>query len=125
MSQEPNKPDQEMWAEYATMWKLLYDGDFDEVPNPNKPEDTARFNVVKKQRSEQLARFFKGPGAPVLEIWKKALKTKNMYLLYGIDLTKCDCKCEAVLTIRDMRNVLDRIREMENILQDANPDKKQ
>ena len=109
----------EATAQVALAWKILYDEPYEEVPDPNKPENIPYSKAMKKQKQEALQQFLDGPGKPLLEEWQKRIKGTNLQLLFGADVYKCTC--DACLLIRDIRNLLLLMQEMRQTLEDKKP----
>lgn len=102
-------------AQIALAWKILYDEPYEEVPDPNRPENIPYLKAMKKQKQEALQQFLDGPGKPLLEEWQKRIKGTNLQLLFGVDVYKCSC--DACLMLRDIRNILLLIQEMKQTLE--------
>ena len=104
----------------AIAWKVLYNEDFEEIPNPNLPENSARINVERKQRREAISRFVTGQGKPIFDEWRKQIKSKNLALISTPD--KLMCLCPACNQIRDIRSRLEMILEAEMVLREQKED---
>ena len=98
--------------EIALAWKVLYDQPFDEIPDPNKPENTARLNILKKQKQEALQRLVDGPFKPIMADWKDQIRRLNLWLLFGTDVNECSCKtCAAIRNIRSKLQLMQEIQQ--------------
>lgn len=102
-------------------WKILYKEEREEVPDPNRPENTAYFNAKRKERREAISRFVTGQGKILYEQWMKQIKGLNLALLVTPD--QALCKCPACVTIAQIKARLELILEAELILAEAANDK--
>jgi len=96
------------------LWKLLYNEDLEEIPDPNRPENTAHLNALKKADKEQLERFFNGYGKVLVDRWSKKIKRNLMAVVSNNEVEKCNCtNC---MLIREVRSLIALLFEAQEVL---------
>lgn len=93
-------------------WALLYGEEMDDIPDPNKPENSAYIKATRKKLKDDLELLMKGPGKPLFEKWAKQLRGLNITLFALKNL----CECEACKTIREMQIILKLWMDVETVL---------
>ena len=100
----------------ALAWKILYNEEYESIPDPNKEENVPYMKAKKKERSEAFRRLMEGPGKVLFAEWKKKIKQVNTALLF-IPATQL-CTCHACMLIRGIRGILELWLEAEQSLLD-------
>jgi hypothetical protein len=95
-------------------WFVLFDEEYENIPDPNKPENIPYMKAKQKERAENLRRFYAGQGKVLFDSLKMQLKTRMMALLYAEPEKQCLCPVCALL--REARSRLDLLVEAESIL---------
>jgi len=96
-------------------WNLLYNEDFEQILDPNKPENTARMNADQRAENEKLRVFVEGPGKVLIDKWKKQIKS-DMLSLLAMPEQKTQCHCYACQIIQRVRNKFELLLEAEYII---------
>jgi hypothetical protein len=97
----------------SILWRLLFNEDLEEIPDPNKPENTAHFNALKKVERDQLERFLNGSGKVLVDRWQKRIKKNILTILSNPDKS---CNCINCMLLRETRLLLEFIYEGQDIL---------
>lgn len=85
----------------AIAWEILFQDKYDEILNPNKPENTARANAEDKKKTADFRRFVEGQGKILFDTWKKDIREKVLLLLSNPKVDECNCTiCSSVREIR-------------------------
>jgi len=100
----------------ALAWEILFGEKFESVPDPNKPENTAYINALRKQRADALGAFAIGGGKVLFDEWKKKIRSETLGLLVIPENTLCGCP--ACMILREIQPRLKLILEVETILSD-------
>lgn len=95
-------------------WKILYNEDREEIPDPNKPENLPYLKAKKRQKAEALTGLMSGPGKILFENWHEKIKRLNLGMLFTPRSQLCNCSaCEA---IREIKAILEFWLDAEQIL---------
>jgi hypothetical protein len=97
-------------------WEILYDEIPEEIPDPNKPENTALINAKRAEEREKLKRFMQGAGAPLIERWKTRIRADNLALLINPEADNCNCI--SCLMVREIKTVFKLLIEAEEVLKE-------
>ena len=90
-----------MDSNLTVAWRLLFDEEYDNILDPNKPEDTARMNATEKKKATDFKKFATGQGKPLFDRWKKDIREKILQLLSSPEIDECGCKiCSSVKELR-------------------------
>ena len=101
----------------ALAWKLVFNEEYEEIPDPNKPENTAYFNARQQERKDSIKRFLNGSGKVLYDRWNNDIKKETMSLLF-MPKEKY-CTCAACLILRDLRSKVEMVLEAEKILHET------
>jgi hypothetical protein len=109
-------------------WKLLFNEDFQSIPDPNRPENSAHITAVQKKRREELLRFVEGSGellrfvegsgAILYNRWSDKIKRK----ILGIVAMPAghDCNCVICLQIREVQYLFGLLLEAQEVIETKN-----
>jgi hypothetical protein len=103
-----------MDKELSTFWNILYGEDFDDGPDPNKPENVAYYQAKRKERNDKVRAFMSGQGRILFEEWKKKARKNHAALL--VIPEKDLCTCLACQKIRDTKKYIEFLMEAEKII---------
>ena len=85
----------------AIAWELLFQDKYDEILDPNKPENTARSNAERKKKTDEFRKFAEGSGKLLYDTWKQDIRTKVLQLLANPKVDECNCHiCSSVRGLR-------------------------
>ena len=93
-------------------WRVLYGQGMEEIPDPNKPENTAHLNAIKKAEKDALERFLNGQGKVLVDRWTNKIK-QGIVMLITSD--GGDCSCPTCMKIRDIRSLLELLMEAQDV----------
>jgi len=74
----------------AIVWKTLFNEEQERLPDPNKPENTARINAEMKAKARRFKAFVEGPGKPFFEEIQNNIRW-GMYSMLIADSIQCGC----------------------------------
>jgi hypothetical protein len=92
----------------ALGWNILFGEDYESIPDPNKPENTAVLNA----RSKVIQRYDR--------MTDRAKKRLLQITTSPIDLTKCNCV--SCLLIKDTQSIFQILLEAQEVIQLKNKD---
>ena len=95
-------------------WRILYGEDYESIPDPNQPENTAHLNALKKSETDALERFLNGSGKVLVDRWTDKIK-QGMVLLISSELAT-DCSCATCMKFRQLRSLFELLMEAEDVL---------
>jgi hypothetical protein len=98
----------------ATYWRVLYGEEYEQIPDPNKPENTVWHRAKKQERATKFKNFVKGPGSVLFDEWQKKVK-QDIAALLAIPPQSL-CNCPACMIVRDTRKYLELLVEAEQVL---------
>ncbi len=98
----------------ALAWELLFNEKYESIPDPNRPENSAYINAVRKQRTDSIRHFAMGGGKVLYNEWMRKVRSETIALL-TVPKTSL-CNCPACMILREIRPRLELILEAENIL---------
>jgi len=85
----------------ALLWKVLYKEEYEQQPDPNKPENIPFYKATREQRRKELSSFYSGPGKVLFDGWEKRVKQLNLALLSSPEADKCLCaSCQVIRRIK-------------------------
>jgi len=93
-------------------WKTLFGEEFEDIPDPNKPENTAFINAKKKENIERFKRFANGSGRVMFEQWQRELRS-GMFELLNTDI---ECNCVLSMQLYKLQYLLRLIVKAQNII---------
>jgi len=107
---------------FGLAWKVLFDEEFEEIPDPNLPANEAYHAVQRGKRVEAFKALRAGPGKILFEQWQKKIKA----LLLKVMFTDAEdlCACPACILIREARSLIYTMMDAESILAGEKVDKK-
>jgi len=95
-------------------WELLFDSKYDDILNPNLPQNTARMNAEQKKKANDFKKFVEGEGRVLFDQWKKDIREKVLQLLSNPKVDECNCHiCSSV---RELRYILHLCISAERII---------
>ncbi len=106
------KIDSEMLGIIA--WKTLFGEDFEDMPDPNKPENVAYYKAKQKEKAEKLTRFFKGPGNILFEKWQARVRS-GMFSLMTQSIPHCECNLSK--EIRELQYLVKLLAESTMVME--------
>lgn len=71
-------------------WKVLFGEDYEDIPDPNKPENSAYINAKRKENIEKFKRFVEGPGSVIFEKWQSRVRV-GIFNIMTRDHSGCTC----------------------------------
>ena len=84
----------------AIVWRVLFGEDMEDIPDPNKPENSARINAMRKAKQDAFKSFYNGPGKPLFD----EMRTKIRAMTFDISVGKDDgCQCPVCARLREVR----------------------
>ncbi|MDD3984246.1 MAG: hypothetical protein PHU54_09995 [Candidatus Omnitrophica bacterium] len=98
-------------------WGILFDEKYEDIPDPNKPENIPYFTARKRERAESLERLINGPGRVLFEQWRGKLKRGLLALLVAPDDPACHCS--SCMMLRKMRIIFELWIEAQRVLEDG------
>jgi len=93
-------------------WKTLFGEEFENIPDPNKPENTAYINAMKKANVDKFKKFANGAGKVMFEQWQRELR----YGVHELLTTPIDCNCIMSLQLYKLQYLLRLIVKAQNII---------
>ena len=100
-------------------WNILYDEDFEEIPDPNKPENIPHIKALQRDEREKLKNFIEGSGKVLIDRWKAQIKAEMLSLL-TLEASTPLCNCGPCQQIKAIKNKFELLLEAEDILQEPN-----
>jgi hypothetical protein len=102
-------------SEYGLIaWKILFNEEYEELPDVNKPENTAYLNAKKKEKLQRLESFLRGVGKPLVDTWEKKIKMDLLAVMSNPEVEKCSC--ETCLRLRSIKSVFHLLMEAQKII---------
>lgn len=98
-------------------WKILFNEDYESIPDPNKPENTAFINAKQKQRREELLRFVEGSGKVLYDRWSEKIKRNVLSLIVS---PGTDCNCINCLQIKKVQHLFELLLEAQEVIETKN-----
>jgi len=98
----------------VSVWKLLYGEEYKQIPDINKPENSAYLNIKKKQIADMFRRLMMGPGKILFDRWRDSIRKLNL-TLFSIPESEL-CNCKACQLIREINSRIKLCMEAEQIL---------
>lgn len=68
----------------------MFGEDYEDIPDPNRPENVPHIKAVKQQKIDAFKRFAEGPGKVLFEQWQNDLRI-GMFDLMTSDPSGCTC----------------------------------
>ena len=85
----------------ALLWKVLYGEEYEQQPDPNKPENMPFYKATREQRRKELSSFYNGPGKVLFDGWEKKVKQLNLVLISSPGADNCLCpSCQIIRQIK-------------------------
>ncbi len=97
-------------------WKILFSEDFEQIPDPNRPENIPYIAAKKRERAESLERLLTGTGRVLFEQWRGKLKRELLALLVAPD--DGSCHCSACMILRKLRMIFELWLEAQRVLEE-------
>jgi hypothetical protein len=97
-------------------WKILYNEDFEQIPDPNRPENIPLIAAKKRERAESLERLITGTGRVLFEQWRGKIKRELLSLLVAPD--DGACHCSHCMTLRKLRMIFELWLEAQRVLEE-------
>ncbi len=97
-------------------WRILYGEDYEQIPDPNRPENIPLITAKKRERSESLERLITGTGRVLFEQWRGKLKRELLALLVAPD--DGSCHCSACMILRKLRMIFELWMEAQRVLEE-------
>jgi len=94
-------------------WKTLFGEEFEDIPDPNKPENVPLINAMRKANIEKFKRFAGGTGKVLFEQWQKELRSGVFELLLNADNK---CMCPVGIQVYKLQYLLRLIVKAQNII---------
>ncbi len=85
---EQLKPDQ-ILANVA--WRVLFGEDIEDIPDINKPENSAYVNAKRKEHDEKFKQFVEGPGNILFEKWQSRVRSGVFNIMNPGNVPECNC----------------------------------
>lgn len=87
----------------AIVWQVLFGESVEDLPDPNKPENSARINATIKAKRAEFKSFAAHSGKPFFD----AIQVKIRADLFGIAVTDDtpDCNCKTCAKLREIRQM--------------------
>lgn len=101
-------------------WKILFDEEYEKVPDPNRPENLPLISAKKRERAESLERLITGTGRVLFEQWRGKLKRGLLALLVTPD--DGACHCPACVSLRKLRMIFELWMEAQRVLEEKPKD---
>ena len=98
----------------VTAWKMLFGEDFEELPDINKPENSARVNAEIRKKVQQFKQFAEGVGKPLFDQLQTDLRSGLFTLM--ISSHKCDCNCNLSILTRELQGILKLIAKANEVI---------
>jgi len=85
-----------------TAWKILYGLDFEEIRNPNQPENEPYFKAKRQEKLDAFEYLKKSKASVIFDMWADNIMKNNMAILFTPDSQLCGCTvCSQVRSIRE------------------------
>jgi hypothetical protein len=97
-------------------WEILFNEKYENIPDPNKPENIPFFAARKRERAESLDRLLSGAGKVLFEQWRGKLKRGTLSLLVAPDDNTCHCS--NCMELRKLRMIFELWMEAQRVLED-------
>ena len=96
----------------AIVYKILFNDEPENIPNPNKPENIPRIKAMGQARNEKFKRFWEGEGSVLFERWQDKIR-ENVFALL---VDEPDCNCKQCNKIREITTILKLLSEAQTII---------
>ena len=84
----------------AIVWSVMFGEDVEKLPDPNKPENSARINAMRHAKQEAFKSYFNGPGKPLFD----EMRTKIRAMMFDLAVGAEDgCQCKTCSRLRELR----------------------
>lgn len=97
-------------------WLILYGEEFENIPDPNKPENQAHFAAKRQLRADQFKALMKGPGKVLFDQWSDDIKKLNIMLITDGRIGGCGSVCPMVVMLSEIKSKLKLWLEAESIV---------
>jgi hypothetical protein len=97
-------------------WKIIFNEDFEKIPDPNRPENIPLIAARKRERAESLERLISGTGRVLFEQWRGKLKSGLLSLLVSPDENACHCS--SCMQLRKLRMIFELWLEAQRVLEE-------
>jgi len=104
----------------SIVWELLYGEEFDRIPDPNKPENTAHLSAMAKAEREKMRVFVEGSGKVLFDRWKNQIRTQMAGLVSG--RFEENCNCATCWEVRKIKNIFELVLEAQVLLTENRKD---
>lgn len=71
-------------------WKTLFGEDYEDIPDPNKPENSAYINAKAKEYNERFKQFVEGSGSILFDKWQSRVRAGIFNIMTG-KVPHCEC----------------------------------
>lgn len=96
----------------SVVYKILFNDDLEQLPDPNKPENVPRIKAMEGARTDKFKRFWEGVGEPLVDRWQEKIRANIFALL----TEEPDCNCKTCNKIREVAVVIKMLSEAQIIL---------
>jgi hypothetical protein len=102
-------------------WKIVFNEEPEQIPDPNRPENLPYILAKKRERIESLERFISGTGRVLFEQWRVKIKKGLLALLVSPD--DGACHCSSCILLRQLRMIFELLLEAQRVLEDKPKEK--
>ena len=99
-------------------WRILFGEDYESIPDPNLPENTAVINAKQQGRRDELLKFVEGAGKPLYERWSDKIKRDTLALI--VSPLSQDCNCMNCLQIKKIQYLFELLLEAQEVIERKN-----
>lgn len=96
------------------VYKILFNDEPDNIPNPNLPENVPRIKALTAARNDRFRRFWEGPGSVLFERWQDKIRGSVFDLL----ITEEDCNCKTCTKIKEIATIVKLLSEAQLLLKE-------
>lgn len=97
-------------------WKIVFGEDYEQMPDPNRPENIPLILAKKRERAESIERLMTGTGRVLFEQWRGKIKRGLLALLVAPD--DGTCHCSACILLRQLKMIFELWLEAQRVLED-------
>jgi len=98
----------------VTLWGVLFNEEYEDILDPNKPENTARMKVESEIKKDKFRKFIEGIGKGFFDETGKELKKKLVALISSPAVEECNCRI--CIDLREIRYITQFLIKAEMIL---------
>ena len=96
-----------------TAWRIVFNEDPPQMPDPNRPENLPYIAAKMRERRESLERLMSGTGRVLFEQWRDRIKKGLLALLVAPNES---CHCSSCIELRELRIIFKLWLEAQRVI---------